>query len=258
VGERRLGRALLAIVMAFVALALAPPDPAFSQGPRRALAQGDDSPFPLTAPWPAGQVWMAGNGGNYYGDGAHLGAEQFAVDFNRVGAEDNGQPISAAADGVVVSAGWLNGYGNSVIVAHRYGVRTMYGHLLLPPSVIVGQRVTTATVLGFCGSTGNSTGPHLHFSVRRGTTSLKPEPMEKRSLTDGILLVAGPKPAPVEEAPLLADLARSPAAQPAGGQAPAVGAQDIILAAGAGAPRDEARGGRQGRAWASLARKQRR
>ena len=186
---------------------------------------------------------MAGNGGNYYGDGAHVGAEQFAVDYNRFGAEDHGQPIYAAADGVVVSAGWLDGYGYSVMVVHRFGVRTTYGHLMQHPSVVVGQQVTTATVLGFCGSTGNSTGPHLHFSVRRGEVSLKPEPMEGRSLSDGILLVAGPKLATVQEAPVLADLVRTPAPQIPGVQ---VAHADALAVIGVtGAVRDGARGGRR-------------
>ena len=187
---------------------------------------------------------MAGNGGNYYGDGAHVGAEQYAVDFNRFGAEDYGQPIYAAADGVVVSAGWLDGYGYGVMVAHRLGVRTTYGHFMQRPSVVVGQRVTTATVLGFCGSTGNSTGPHLHFSVRRGKVSLRPEPMEGRSLSDGILLVAGPKPAAVQDAPVLADIVRTPAPQAQGVQMAHADAPAAVAAGVTGAVRDAARGGR--------------
>ena len=244
VGDRRLGRALLALVVALAVLTLASAAPAAPQTPGRALAPGDDCPFPLTAPWPAGQVWMAGNGGNYYGDGAHVGAEQYAVDFNRFGAEDLGQPIYAAADGVVVSAGWLAGYGNSVMVAHRFGVRTTYGHFMRRPSVAVGQHVTTATVLGFCGSTGNSTGPHLHFSVRRGKVSLKPEPMEGRILSDGILLVAGPKLAVVQDAPVLADLVRTPAPQTPGVQMAHADAPAMVGAGVTGAARDGARGGR--------------
>lgn len=185
---------------------------------------------------------MAGNGGYYYDQGTHKGAEEYAVDFNRVGAEDYSQPIYAAADGVVVSAGWLAGYGNSVVIAHRQGVRTTYGHFMLPPSVLVGQAVTIDTVLGFCGSTGNSTGPHLHFSVRRGSLSLKPEPMEGRPLVNGLVLVAGPKPQTVLDHPVLADLARTAAPRPVVAQATEDDAPEL-----AAILREEARGGRRTR-----------
>ena len=231
--------ALLVFLAALVAPTLAAFASASPLSPSRGLVQGDDSPFPLTAPWPSGQAWMAGNGGYYYGDGTHKGAEEYAVDFNRVGAEDYGQPIYAAADGVVVSAGWLDGYGNSVVIAHRRGVRTTYGHFMLPPSVLIGQMVTTDSVLGFCGSTRNSTGPHLHFSVRRGSVSLKPEPMEGRSLVDGLLLVAGPKPQTVQDRAVLADLVRTAAPRPEAPQ------YDVMAAAAM--VNDDAKGGRRSR-----------
>ena len=196
--------ALLFLVLASGAWALT------THAPELPFAQGEDCPFPLAAPWPTGETWMAGNGGSYYGEGAHQGSEYYAVDFNRIDGPALGQPIYAAADGLVIWSGWLDGYGNCVMLSHRFGVVTTYAHFVRPPSVSVGQTVTTATVLGYCGSTGNSTGPHLHFSVRIGDISLKPEPMEGRDLFDGIYIVAGPKPEAAGRTPLLADLLRTP------------------------------------------------
>jgi murein DD-endopeptidase MepM/ murein hydrolase activator NlpD len=80
-----------------------------------------------------------------------------------------GTPIHAAADGVVVSAGPLGGYGNATVIDHGNGLATLYGH---QSSIIVspGQHVSRGQVIGYVGCTGLCTGPHLHFEVRvRGT-----------------------------------------------------------------------------------------
>jgi murein DD-endopeptidase MepM/ murein hydrolase activator NlpD len=77
-----------------------------------------------------------------------------------------GTPVGAAAAGRVVFAGFDGGgYGNLVEVAHGNGVLSMYAHLSAF-SVSVGQSVATGTRVGRVGSTGESTGPHLHFEVR--------------------------------------------------------------------------------------------
>ncbi len=70
----------------------------------------------------------------------------------------------AAADGIVQFAGWKGGYGNAVEINHGNGIVTRYGHNH-QIYVKVGQQVTSGTPLGRCGSTGNSTGTHLHFEV---------------------------------------------------------------------------------------------
>jgi murein DD-endopeptidase MepM/ murein hydrolase activator NlpD len=79
-----------------------------------------------------------------------------------------GTPFRAASDGTVVFAGMLNGYGNTVIVDHGGGGRTLYGHA---SQILVkaGEDVKTEQPLGLIGSTGRSTGPHLHFeTISRG------------------------------------------------------------------------------------------
>jgi len=92
-----------------------------------------------------------------------------------------GTPVLAADDGVVLLAGAsivngvLVGYGNYVVIAHSDGLTTLYGHLL-SISVRVGDRITQGQVVGAEGSTGNSTGAHLHFELRQGNQPIDPAP----------------------------------------------------------------------------------
>ena len=78
---------------------------------------------------------------------------------------DYGMPIHAAASGVVIEAGWIGGYGNTIMIEHGSGIVTLYGHNE-SLAVGVGQQVNQGDVIAYCGSTGNSTGPHCHFEVR--------------------------------------------------------------------------------------------
>lgn len=77
----------------------------------------------------------------------------------------SGTPVVATGSGTVISAGWNGGYGKAVIIQHNDTQQTLYGHLS-ETSVQVGQTITQGTVIGLVGSTGNSTGPHLHFESR--------------------------------------------------------------------------------------------
>jgi len=75
-----------------------------------------------------------------------------------------GTRVMAPADGIVTKVGESGGFGNCVFVSHGYGIITRYGHLTAA-AVRVGQRVKRGDVLGTVGSTGRSTGPHLHYEV---------------------------------------------------------------------------------------------
>ena len=86
-----------------------------------------------------------------------------------------GHAIVASAGGTVVKAGWVNGYGRCVEVAHGLGLRTLYGHLD-EIHVIEGQHVSRGESIGVVGTTGRSTGPHLHYEVRLDNRAVNPLP----------------------------------------------------------------------------------
>ena len=86
---------------------------------------------------------------------------------------DYGDPISAADSGTVIFSGWMGGYGKAIIIDHGGGISTLYAHnseLL----VEVGYRVQKGQLISRCGTTGYSTGPHLHFEVREDGTPVSP------------------------------------------------------------------------------------
>ena len=78
---------------------------------------------------------------------------------------DEGTPVHAADGGVVVEAGWVSGYGYTVIIDHGNGMSTLYAHNS-EVAVSPGQTVSKGQVVSYSGNTGGSTGPHLHFEVR--------------------------------------------------------------------------------------------
>ena len=80
-------------------------------------------------------------------------------------ADDYYTPVVASAPGVVTHAGWIDGYGNAVIIEHEGGWSTLYGHFA-EIHVMAGQTVSAGHLIGGQGSTGNSTGPHCHFEIR--------------------------------------------------------------------------------------------
>jgi murein DD-endopeptidase MepM/ murein hydrolase activator NlpD len=84
-----------------------------------------------------------------------------------------GQEIRAAASGIVVQAAWSGGYGNCVVIDHLNGIKTYYAHCS-SILVAVGQHVEKGEVVSLIGSTGNSTGPHLHFEVYLNGTAVDP------------------------------------------------------------------------------------
>ena len=111
-----------------------------------------------------------------------LGGEGAARPHNGVDmAAPTGTSIFAAAEGVVVRTGYQpEGYGRFVEVAHPNGMTTLYAHMSRV-DVASGMAVTGEDRLGLVGSTGYSTGPHLHFEVRRGGTPINPARVLDRS-----------------------------------------------------------------------------
>ncbi|MVO89750.1 peptidoglycan DD-metalloendopeptidase family protein [Streptomyces sp. p1417] len=97
-------------------------------------------------------------GGAMWSSGSHTG-----VDFHAA----SGTQVQAVAAGTVVEAGWGGAYGNNVVIRHNDGTYTQYGHMS-SLGVTVGQTVTPGQQIGLSGSTGNSSGPHLHFEARTG------------------------------------------------------------------------------------------
>jgi murein DD-endopeptidase MepM/ murein hydrolase activator NlpD len=85
----------------------------------------------------------------------------------------SGTPIWAAAAGTVIWASWRGGYGNCVVVDHGNGLATLYAHA---SSILVGvgQSVGQGEMIALVGSTGNSSGPHLHFEVRVNGSAVDP------------------------------------------------------------------------------------
>ncbi|MEU0393533.1 M23 family metallopeptidase [Streptomyces sp. NPDC006208] len=95
-------------------------------------------------------------GGAQWSSGSHTG-----IDFHAA----SGTSVVAVGSGTVVEAGWGGAYGNNVVIRMNDGTYTQYGHLS-SIGVSVGQRVIPGQQIGRAGSTGNSTGPHLHFEAR--------------------------------------------------------------------------------------------
>ena len=86
-----------------------------------------------------------------------------------------GTPIRAAADGIVGRADWYSGYGLYVALEHGGNIETRYGHMSRL-NVAAGQMVHKGDVIGYVGSTGRSTGPHLHYEVRIAGEAVNPVP----------------------------------------------------------------------------------
>ncbi|QMT46409.1 M23 family metallopeptidase [Neisseria dentiae] len=87
-------------------------------------------------------------------------------------AAPTGTPIRATADGVLTFKGWQGGYGNTVILQHSNGIETLYAHMSAFSSA--GGQVKAGEVIGYVGSTGRSTGPHLHYEVRKNGQHMNP------------------------------------------------------------------------------------
>lgn len=94
-------------------------------------------------------------------------------------AAPTGTPVRATGDGVVATADWTGGYGLLVALNHGGGMQTRYGHMS-KLAVAAGQRVKKGDVVGYVGSTGRSTGPHLHYEVRVNGRAVDPLAAERK------------------------------------------------------------------------------
>ena len=119
-------------------------------------------------PSASGFIWPV-SGTVVSGFGMRWGRLHEGIDI----AASSGTPIWAAAAGTVIYAGWLGGYGNLVVVDHGNGLATAYAHASAI-LVGVGQQVAQGETVALVGSTGNSSGPHLHFEVRVNGTAVDP------------------------------------------------------------------------------------
>ena len=135
---------------------------------------GDDGGGYVMQSFGGGMIWpISGPITSEFGWRTHpiFGSARFHSGLDIGG--DYGMPIHAAASGVVIEAGWIGGYGNTIMIEHGSGIVTLYGHNE-SLAVGVGQQVNQGDVIAYCGSTGNSTGPHCHFEVRVGGEPVSP------------------------------------------------------------------------------------
>jgi murein DD-endopeptidase MepM/ murein hydrolase activator NlpD len=131
-------------------------------------SSGSYSPPSDTTPSAAGLIWPV-NGPVTSPFGMRWGRMHEGID---IGAPE-GTPIHAAASGTILYCGWEEGYGNLTVIDHGGSLATAYGHQS-SIAVSCGQQVTQGQVIGFVGSTGHATGPHLHFEVRVNGTPVDP------------------------------------------------------------------------------------
>jgi murein DD-endopeptidase MepM/ murein hydrolase activator NlpD len=142
-------------------------EPAGSGGPALGVAP-EPEPAVSAPPSVAGFIWpFYGPISTYFGEYGHRG-----IDIDGFG--NFGAPIYAAAEGLVVLASWSDyGYGYHVIIDHGDGTSTLYAHLS-EIWVAQGQYVGQGEAIGALGSTGYSTGPHLHFEIHVGGAAVDP------------------------------------------------------------------------------------
>lgn len=180
--ERRYGPApkdiVIKVQVVFTRVALhmraSRPPPPRTSGRHRLRLGWPLSPIIVTSPFGYRRDPILGYQQLRFHSGVDLGGRQ-------------GDIVSAAAAGRVVTAGWLGGHGRTVVVQHPGGYVTMYAHL---HRILVrhGMSIEPGTPIGLLGSSGRSTGPHLHFEVRRG--GLPIDPLEV--IDAQLALVGGP------------------------------------------------------------------
>ena len=139
-----------------------------------ATSAGHSTKYRFIWPEPHAQISQPFGPSSFWFEPAYGGYPHFHTGIDLI--EPFGSPVYAADDGIVALVGSSSsGYGNYVVIAHSGGLDTLYGHLstaLVKP----GQRVTQGQPIGLEGSSGNSTGPHVHFELRINQTPINPAP----------------------------------------------------------------------------------
>ena len=133
----------------------------------RRLSEAENGPFELVA-WPADGVETSGFGPRIHPIFKTV-RQHNGIDIDG----DTGDRVRAARSGEVILAGWRNGFGNTIVIYHGLGYSTLYAHLSRI-EVSVGQNVESGDRIGAIGSTGWSTGPHLHFELRDEEKAIDP------------------------------------------------------------------------------------
>ncbi len=118
--------------------------------------------------WPT-RGWVTSHFGNRMSPFSGIVKFHEGIDI----AAQTGTPIMAPADGVVIKAGFVTGYGNLLELSHGYGIKTAFAHNSRL-NVKAGQRVKRGDVIAYVGDTGSSTGPHLHYEVRKNGLPVNP------------------------------------------------------------------------------------
>lgn len=136
---------------------------------RAAQQQASSSAPSIVAPSGSGVLGWPVSGPVTSGFGMRWGRMHEGIDI----AVPTGTPVRSAGAGTVIHAGWLGGYGNLVVVDHGNGLSTAYAHNSSYASS-VGQSVAAGQVVAYSGSTGNSSGPHVHFEVRVNGSAVDP------------------------------------------------------------------------------------
>lgn len=140
------------------------PEQTIKQKPASAPAKVTTTPsiWPVTGSVTSGFGWRI----SPFGDGNELHA---GIDI----ASPAGTPVVATADGQVILSGSFGGYGNAIQIDHGSGITTIYGHNS-ELAVGVGHMVKKGQIIAYVGSTGKSTGPHVHYEVRVNDTAVDP------------------------------------------------------------------------------------
>ena len=132
-------------------------------------AAGDSrSPAAMPSIWPVAGAVTSGFGWRLSPiDGSHEWHQGIDI------AAETGTPVVSAANGQVLQSGWSESYGYIVHIDHGNGLATVYGH---NSSLVVGtgEKVRMGQVIAYAGSTGRSTGPHLHYEIRINNTAVDP------------------------------------------------------------------------------------